>query len=219
MSRVAQLLKREDGNIALFVLGMLSIMMVLFVFVFNLSKVFAVKEQSSSAAQQASLAATSAFYDSLWDRVKDYSSPAAPEKTIADLVAEREGQLEGGLFSDDSANERHIQAIDDVIADQMQSDLDFYALMNESLPFILEDAMQAAGSNLSKNGGNSVDAQWWIKDGQMYMKSSMDVKGTPYKGFMQFKEQLFQQSGGPKITFLDQLPHYYNTDPRSISSY
>lgn len=65
-------LQEERGNAALFMIGLLSIMMVLFVFVFNLSKIFAVKEEANTTAQQASLAATSVLYDQLDEAIEEY---------------------------------------------------------------------------------------------------------------------------------------------------
>ena len=59
----AKIRKQENGSIAIFVAGLISIMMILFILVLNLGSVYAVKEKSATTAQQASLAATSAFYE------------------------------------------------------------------------------------------------------------------------------------------------------------
>jgi Flp pilus assembly protein TadG len=45
--RVLDIVRQERGNAALLMIGLLSIMMVLFIFVFNLTKIFAVKEEAT----------------------------------------------------------------------------------------------------------------------------------------------------------------------------
>ena len=74
------ILKSEEGNAALFLLGLLSIMMVLFVFVVNLTQVLAVKERANTTAQQASLAATSVFYEEIWHSIDEY------ERTLIGVI-------------------------------------------------------------------------------------------------------------------------------------
>lgn len=73
-----KIFNNQKGNIALFTLGMLSIMMILFILVINLSSALATKEKSETTVTQASLAATSAFYESIGKVIKDYGESLDP---------------------------------------------------------------------------------------------------------------------------------------------
>jgi Flp pilus assembly protein TadG len=82
--------QNQMGNTALFVLGMLGVMMVLFVLVMNLGSVLAVKEKSETTASQASLAASSIVYENVQKIIKDYGDslikpvpPTDPDDTAA----------------------------------------------------------------------------------------------------------------------------------------
>ncbi|SET34340.1 hypothetical protein SAMN05216389_10976 [Oceanobacillus limi] len=86
----------ENGNVALFVLGMLSIIMVLFLVVANLGSVLATKEKSDMTSSQASLTATSVFYEEVRDMIEgtSYTEPVEPtEPTPPDEDAENYDEL------------------------------------------------------------------------------------------------------------------------------
>lgn len=88
-----KLLRNERGNISLFILGLLSVMMIMFVILLNLSKVFVVKEHASSNAEQASLSATSVVYEKVEQAIEDYDNQMASikNKKIQDLQEEIDG--------------------------------------------------------------------------------------------------------------------------------
>jgi hypothetical protein len=67
--------RNEQGNVVLFVIGMLGIIMVLFILVVNLSSALATKQQSDTTVSQASLAATSAFYEEVKRVFYSYPNP------------------------------------------------------------------------------------------------------------------------------------------------
>lgn len=75
MRKYIDLYRNERGNMILFILGMISIMMVLFILVINLSSALATRQQADTVVSQASLAATSAFYEEVWTTVTGFSYP------------------------------------------------------------------------------------------------------------------------------------------------
>ncbi|MEN2767523.1 Tad domain-containing protein [Ornithinibacillus xuwenensis] len=86
--KLGHLFRDERGNIALFVLGMLGIMMVLFILVMNLGSVLATKERSGTTTSQASLAATSTLYEEVRTIITNYSYPEPTPPTPPDSEAD-----------------------------------------------------------------------------------------------------------------------------------
>lgn len=69
-----KLLKNECGNISLFILGMMTIMILSLVLVANFGKVLVTKQQSSNSAEAASFAATAAIYDKVEAAITNYDA-------------------------------------------------------------------------------------------------------------------------------------------------
>lgn len=220
-ARVKACLQQERGNAALFMIGLLSIMMVLFVFVFNLTKIFAVKEEANTTAQQASLAATSVLYDQLDEAIEEYEKEiigivdSYPE-SIEQKIEKKETELQSDAgYNDYSVNEIKLEAMDIVLTDELRhgigrKELD-YKLGQEITNGILPDMMSQAQSTILENDGNLSEATLSIKDGQVFVHASNTVEGTAFKGFFQdLKEDLFQTSAGPKVDFIEELSAFQN---------
>ncbi|MBM7588266.1 hypothetical protein JOC86_004863 [Bacillus pakistanensis] len=224
---VKRIFQNERGNIALFVIGILAIMMVLFVFILNLSKVFAVKEQANSTSQQASLAATAVLYDQIEVAIKKYEDETLPglidkhPKSIAEKIDEKIIELNSNPnYSDYSSNEISIEAVDIVLRDELSK-----GIGKEELAKTLEDEIEQniiksmtseARQTILENNGNLQGATLTIDDGQVHVKASNTVEATSYDGFFNnFAEELFQTSAGPKIDFLEYIP-FFGVGERSL---
>ena len=88
MNRIRIRLANEQGNVALFVLGLISIMIILFLLILNLAGALVVKEQALSTSQQAALAATAALYEELPGFILTY------EKDLKEFIEEEEAAKE-----------------------------------------------------------------------------------------------------------------------------
>ena len=88
MKKISSRIHNEDGNVALFVLGLISIMIILFLLILNLAGALVVKEQAMSTSQQAALAATAALYEELPGFILTY------EKDLKDFIEEEEAAKE-----------------------------------------------------------------------------------------------------------------------------
>jgi hypothetical protein len=217
---VKRILQNESGNIALFVIGILAIMMVLFVFILNLSKVFAVKEQANSTSQQASLAATAVLYDQIEVAIKRYEDETLPglveqhPKSIAEKIDEKIIELNSDPdYSDYSQNEISIEAIDFVLIDELRHGFgkkDLAEILEEEIEQdIIKSMTSEARQTILENEGNLQGATLKIEAGQVYVKASNTVEATSYDGFFNnFAEELFQTSAGPKIDFLEHIPSF-----------
>ncbi|HYK72887.1 MAG TPA: Tad domain-containing protein [Pseudoneobacillus sp.] len=208
----------QKGNTMLFTLGMLSIMMVMFIFVVNLTKVLAVKEQSNTTAQQASLAVTSILYESLWEKFKDYKEiPVLPEtpglpvnKSIEEKVEEREMDLRtNSSYAHFSEKELHIEAIDQILVEELQKPTGKKLKEQMELEMsyqILPEMKDVARETILDNNGNLEESQLFIKNNRIEIKASQTVKATTFGEFFKgLEDRLFQQSAGPKISFLSEL--------------
>jgi Putative Flp pilus-assembly TadE/G-like len=226
-ARVLDIVRQERGNAALLMIGLLSIMMVLFIFVFNLTKIFAVKEEASTTAQQASLAATSVLYSQVDEVISDYEKTLegtvdkVPE-SIGMKIQKKEIELRSSSSYDDySDNEIKLEAMDIVLTEELQRGVGkdkLHDMLNEELyQTTLKDMQSQAQTTIIQNNGNLTDATLVIDDGQVFVRASNTVEGTSYKGFFtDLKEDLFQTAGGPKIDFLTELRNFNVEVERSL---
>ncbi|MGR3762513.1 TadE/TadG family type IV pilus assembly protein [Rossellomorea sp. NS-SX7] len=226
-ARMIDLVRQERGNAALLMIGLLSIMMVLFIFVFNLTKIFAVKEEASTTAQQASLAATSVLYSQVDEVINEYEKTLEgtidkiPE-SIEMKIQKKEIELRSSSSYDDySDNEIKLEAMDIVLTEELQRGVGkdkLHDMLNEELyQSTLKDMQAQAQTTIVQNNGNLTGAKLVIDDGQVFVRASNTVKGTSYKGFFtDLKEDLFQTAGGPKIDFLTDLSNFDVKIERSL---
>jgi hypothetical protein len=226
-ARVIDIVRQERGNAAILMIGLLSIMMVLFIFVFNLSKIFAVKEEANTTAQQASLAATSVLYSQVDEVINDYEAGLVgtvdklPE-SIGKKIQKKEFELQSDSSYDEySDNEIELEALDIVLTEELHSgvgkDQLHDMLNNELYQITLKDMKSQAQSTIIQNNGNLSGATLVVDDGQVFVRASNTVEGTSFKGFFtDLKEDLFQTAGGPKIDFLTELNNFDVKIERSL---
>jgi hypothetical protein len=226
-ARVIDIVRQERGNAAILMIGLLSIMMVLFIFVFNLSKIFAVKEEANTTAQQASLAATSVLYSQVDEVINDYEKTLegtvdkVPE-SIGMKIQKKEIELKSSSSYDDySDNEIELEAMDIVLTEELHSGVGkdkLHDMLNEELYQItLEDMQSQAQTTIIQNNGNLSGATLVVDDGQVFVRASNTVEGTSFKGFFtDLKENLFQTAGGPKVDFLTELSKFDVKIERSL---
>jgi hypothetical protein len=226
-ARVIDIVRQERGNAAILMIGLLSIMMVLFIFVFNLSKIFAVKEEANTTAQQASLAATSVLYSQVDEVINDYEKTLegtvdkVPE-SIGMKIQKKEIELKSSSSYDDySDNEIELEAMDIVLTEELHSGVGkdkLHDMLNEELYQItLEEMQSQAQTTIIQNNGNLSGATLVVDDGQVFVRASNTVEGTSFKGFFtDLKEDLFQTAGGPKVDFLTELSKFDVKIERSL---
>ncbi|OCA80720.1 hypothetical protein F7984_01720 [Pradoshia sp. D12] len=217
----------EDGSTTLFILGMLSVMMIMFIVLYNYAKVYAVKEQAFTSSQQASLAATAEFYDRVWNLVAEFdgtdeenlpqpdpdSEDALEVNPITKLkikeMVERKKTELANSYPEKSTNEVHIMAIDEVLSEELSSGLGKKRL-KEILIDNYEHSIKAGTVAKAKevilaNDGKLEKAQIRLfKDNRIYVRAANEFEGQG-KLFDGFKEKLFQTGAGPEIGFLSYL--------------
>ncbi|WP_067724817.1 Tad domain-containing protein [Oceanobacillus damuensis] len=223
-------LNNEEGNIALFVLGMLGFIMILFVFVMNMGMALAVKEQSATTAQQASMAASSVLYDEVQEIVFGFDYEGVlpeedpeedsdevnndepeeedlPFENLEEKINELAVNFQGnGRYSGWSENEKKLQAFDQYLTD----DLFPLPLIGQALKIKLQNSgiesavIDMARNTIIQNGGVLDEAELWVKDDRIYVRAANEMEGASYNGFMSgIQENIFQESAGPEIEFIE----------------
>lgn len=207
----------EQGNIALFVLGMLSIMMILFIFVINMGFALTVKEDSATTVQQASMAASSVLYENVREVIYDYEDETlegavqAFFKDIEEKVDDKTNELaEKTAYNDWSSNEIELEAFDIVLKDELDK-----AVVRGKLMEVLQDenieekVINKAKQAILQNGGELTGAELAIRNNRIYIRAANEMESVSYDGFMEgVKENIYQDSAGPKINFLEDIWTY-----------
>ncbi|WP_100009948.1 Tad domain-containing protein [Lentibacillus sediminis] len=209
-----QRLQNEDGNIALFVLGMLSIIMILLIFVVNLGGALATKEQSATTAQHASLAATSVLYEEVRRAVYEYENDTLEGtllsffEDIEEKVDERAAELPGsGNYSGWSVNEIELEAFDQVLSEALNQDV----LRSKLIEVLGEEDIESAVIDKAReailaNDGVLEGAQLGINDNRIYIRAANEYESVSFDGFMEgIQENVYQESAGPTIDFLEDV--------------
>ena len=226
------LLRNERGNITLFLLGMISVMFILFMVIINFAKVYAVKEKSFTTSQQASLAATAEFYERIWDVVAEFDDideenlPPPPDDDDDDdenppdvnpitkikikvKVGLKEDELRARYGSEKSENEIHIDAIDEVLAEELNTGLGKRRLrqvLTEQYESRIKPAVIDKARNvILANGGKLEQAEIALfHEDRIYIKAANEFQGQG-KYLDGFKEKVFQTGAGPEIGFISEL--------------
>lgn len=236
MKKIAAYIENERGNVALLVLGLISVMIILFMLVLNLAGALIVKEQAMSTSQQAALAATASLYEELpgfilsyekelkefieeEEAAKEAEEPGEPEepkekeKTIEELIDEETEKLSGEM-SDYSLNEIRNEAIDRILSEELDKGLG-NNLLKTKLSLEMEydwikSMKESARSAIIANGGEVEGAVMTVfEDGQIVVESAHEVEAIGYNGFFAgIKENLFKSSKGPELKFVKKLPEW-----------
>lgn len=233
MKKFKSYLNNEQGNIALFVIGILSVMIILFVLILNLAGALIVKEQAISTSQQAALAATAALYEDLPEFISDYEMklkemlaedaeeggeaeppeeavPEEEEDSIAELIEKEVDNLSGEM-ADYSLNEIQNEAIDRVLASEMDKGLGgglLKKMMNDEMEYRWINSMKESARNtILANGGELAGAQMTVfENGQVVVKSSKEASAIGYNGFFAGAvKNLSKSSKGPEVMFVQKL--------------
>lgn len=230
MKKLKNYLNNEQGNIALFVIGILSVMIILFVLILNLAGALIVKEQAISTSQQAALAATAALYEELPVFISDYEMKLAemlagedkegegesPEGTtpdedsIAELIQKETDRLSGEM-ADYSLNEIQNEAIDRVLASEIDKGLGgglLREMMNTEMEHSWISSMKESARNtILANGGELAGAEMTVfENGQIVVESSKEASAIGYNGFFAgAAKNLYKSSKGPEVKFVQKL--------------
>ena len=210
-------IREEKGSITLLTLGLLGVMALLFAVLLNLVKVYAVKQQASTAAQQASLAATSEIYRAVTKAIQDTDNAGllcpGPggvglnlwPKTIAEQIQDKKWDLRG-QYPSWTDRELELEAIDLVLADTLH-DVRYVCLKDQielELDLSTSTIKQAGLDKVYSNGGETVDTDIDINHRyQVEVKTSSEYRAYKYDEWIPDNNRNIRQVGlGPELKFL-----------------
>ncbi|EOP57943.1 hypothetical protein IIW_00096 [Bacillus cereus VD136] len=195
--------KNEKGNVTLFTLGSLTVIVLAFAMIYGLSTILAMKQKATTAAQQASLAASDEIFNGIIPIAESFSQldPLLKERYVkkySEISAKKLDWAEG-------AKKR--KAWSDILAEgglppEMEKQL------IETLPIARENAKLKARKIIEANGGK-FQGITWRKDGmsKVFVTASVDV------GF-QFVDKLLKEkkkftidseAAGPNLPFINPI--------------
>ncbi|PPA68652.1 Tad domain-containing protein [Jeotgalibacillus proteolyticus] len=216
MKKWKSIIQNQKGNTIIFVLGLTSVMMVMFVLVINLAGALVVKEQAASTAQQASLAATAELYSHLPQVIEDYESEIIgivdkyPE-SIQEKIDKEIQRLAQGEMSGYTINEIQNKAMDNVLTDEITSGLGDDLLrekIEEELQYDWSLRMREIARQVILSNGGTLEGATitFFDDGQIRVKATHKADPVDYDGFFAgLSENLTKASAGPEIQFLKEL--------------
>lgn len=213
-------LREEKGSITLLTLGLLGVMALLFAVMLNLVKVYAVKQEASNAAQQASLAATSEIYRVVEKAIQDTDNAGlfcpGPvgvalnlwPKTIAEQIQDKKWQL-SGQYPSWTDRELELEAIDLVLTETLP-DLRYFCLkeqivqeLNTSTSTIKQAILDTVGSNGAEPVGTVIDIN---SRHQVEVKTSSEYRAYKYDEWIPDNRRNISQRGlGPELKFLQHV--------------
>ncbi|WP_070120404.1 Tad domain-containing protein [Bacillus marinisedimentorum] len=208
----------EKGNITIFFISSLFIMVIMFLIVLNFTKVFAVKQQASNAAEQASFAATAVIYELAMEGTRNYdrSIPGQAErvltgKTVEEKIGDRADHLQRSE-PNISFNEARIRAIDEVLSAELQSGPGKNKLNHEIVSVLqwrgIDEVRSAVSGIISSNGGGSdvTSVILFSPDYRVEVETSSEFEALKINRlFTGMKKNLFQTGKGPEAAFLKEI--------------
>lgn len=211
-------MNNERGSGVILTIFNLAIVGIMLILVLNIAMVFTKKEQTSIAAEQASLAATSVVYEEIDPVIQshkkrvvigvdEFGNEIIRWEPLIDKVRERESAIRAShlLLSD---NEVHIKAVNDVLISEIPDDEDLppkiTSALNSaefSIPTVIEDI-------IDENIGDKTEFKLinWGLDDKNRIEVTIETKfeAVDYNGIDYGGESDIPQRGiGPSISFIE----------------
>ncbi|MDN7244891.1 pilus assembly protein TadG-related protein [Planococcus shenhongbingii] len=198
MKKIRIRLENEQGNVALFVLGLISIMILLFLLILNLAGALIVKEQAVSTSQQAALAATATLYEELPGFILSYEKDlkkfieeeeAAKEKEEAAKEEESPEEPAEPEVPEAPVEEKKEKSIDELIdeeAEKLSGEMADYTLneiRNEAIDRILAKELDKGLGNGMLKEKMSLELEFdWIKSMKESARNAILANGGELDG-------------------------------------
>lgn len=188
---IKSFLKNEKGNSAILVLGLLSVMVVLFVLVISFAGALVVKEQAMSTSQQAALAATATLYEELPSFIDLYEKELKKieeekEKEEEEQEGEDEQSEEPEPADEEDEDDKNIKELIDEEIDLISGSMAGYSLneiRNEAIDRILAKQLDLgiAEGLLKKKMAEELEHDW-IKEMKESARNTILVNGGELEG-------------------------------------
>ncbi|RHW39903.1 hypothetical protein D1B33_03385 [Lysinibacillus yapensis] len=204
-----KVVKNEKGSAAIYLLWLTTVMIVLTVIIVNIARVYAVKQQSSTAAQLGAFAATSEILFVTEEVIKEFDDVMAEThgagyEPLWNIIEKHQENL---MANDYSEQEAYIKALNEILPVSFSDPVlkDLFDLRFQNNPMISTSIYDTVRQVIRENGGNDEHLEIFISperyrvevktdatfdsiaDGEMMKKFSKDI---PQKGY------------GPELSYL-----------------
>lgn len=206
-----KLLKNERGNVLIFILGLFSVMILMFLLLGSIANVYVTKEKASSNADQASLVAASIVLDNLKIAIENYDNDPRiielePVETLAEKVAKRIMQLQG-------ENLAELKAVNAVLKEELGNSI-LRGYVGSALSNAKSEIAAAVPTNISNNNGilAGTEVILFNNRNRIEVKTSAKFKALKFdEYFDESKRILNQKSESPSFDFVDGYGGYSET--------
>lgn len=210
-------LSNERGNSAFYIIWLLGISAVIFVIVINIAKVYVVKQQASTATQQAAFAGTIVFLEVTQKGIENFDSDltkSAAQKalengeSIQDQIDDKVDEL---VSQDVDLQQAYIKAYNEVLPEKLRIHPQFEIEMKETFrdSGLRGKLLSAVQSTITANEANADDVEVLLSDTKWRVEVTADATyktitdGTYLRSFT---SDIKQKGVGPSLKYLEYIP-------------
>lgn len=197
-------IRNEQGNMTIFIIGIMSIMLLMFLLVGSFASVFTSKEKASNIAEQASLVASSILKDEIENAINDYeiivSNPLVLYPSIREIIERRVSQSHSTL----TKKELRRQVTNDVLREQLPTNGLLSRYIENAVSIAKRKIPAAVENNIHKNEGIVPGTVISISEtNRIKVTTHVRYKAMKYDEYFTEEDRKVVQSGeGPPFDFL-----------------
>ncbi|MEL3973653.1 hypothetical protein AAEO50_15290 [Rossellomorea oryzaecorticis] len=217
------LIKNDRGHISILMIWLLLLTGLVIVFSVNIMGAFAVKQQTSTASQQAALTATDIIYDYTLLGVKKYDET---------LIGIGEGMIEGKSIEkkikdrkeeymwtrDISENKALRLSVNEILREEIPGNDKLRDAVKNEVNNAVDEIPSRVSNKLYSNNVSSTNykVKLFDSDQRVVIEGTGEFNSVEADNFIgSFTKNIKQVSKGPRIPFIDEL----DFENRMISSY
>ena len=208
-------IKNEKGNSLVYLLWIFTATIVLFLIVTNIARVYIVKQQASSAAELAALAATGEILSATKDAIEEFDEKMeelTPEGTIyKPLWKDIEKKVDSYKSSGDSEQVALVKAYNELLPDRFgEEPIDLRQIILKSMNELsFQTKVQSTVENIvKKNEGNEEHVEVKISTSKFRVEVKTDATYktlTDGDLLASFSKDIPQEGIGPKLLYLKEV--------------
>jgi hypothetical protein len=216
------LIKNDRGHISILMIWLLLLTGLVIIFSVNIIGAFAVKQQTSTASQQAALTATDIIYDYTLDGVKKYDETliGIGEELIEGKSIEKKIQdrKEEYLWRRDISESKALRlSVNEILSAEIPGNDKLKEAIRNEIDNAVNEIPSKVSNKLSTNNVSSTNYKVKIFDinQRVVIEGTGEFNSVEADNFISnFTENIKQVSKGPRIPFIEEL----NFNNRMISS-
>lgn len=197
----------EKGSAAIYLLWLMTVLIVLTVIIVNIARVYAVKQQASTAAQLGAFAATSEILFATEEVIKDFDTAmmaalGADYEPLWDDIVERKEEL---MATEAGEQEAYIKALNEILPGNMGNPIlkDLFQLAYQGN--LSTKINQTVKEVIRENEGNEEHVEILISDEHYRVEVKTDATFdsiTDGKLINEFSKDIPQKGYGPQLDYL-----------------